>query len=113
MVENIFGILAARFRILYGPIALKPNTIDLVIKCVCCLHNWLIAISTKDYFVTGTVDYEDVDTEKIHPGSWRSTNNELYSARHLSSNNYSNAAAKKREQYAEHFFGEGGNSLVK
>ncbi|XP_066981810.1 uncharacterized protein [Macrobrachium rosenbergii] len=107
VVENSFGILAARFRILYGPINLKTNTIDLVVKSVCYLHSWLIAKSTTNYFGNGTIDQEGLDTGEIHPGSWRSTNSELHSAKHLPSNNYSNEAPKKREQYAEYFTGEG------
>ncbi|XP_066984765.1 uncharacterized protein [Macrobrachium rosenbergii] len=39
VVENAFGILASRFRILQGPIDLKPSTTDLVINCICYLHN--------------------------------------------------------------------------
>lgn len=107
MVENTSGILAARYRILYGPTDLKPNTIDLVNSCICYLHNWLITTSTTHYLITGTVDYEDLDTGEIHPGNWQSTNSENHSTKHLSSNNYSNDAAKKWEQYVDYFTGEG------
>ena len=107
VVENAFGILASRFRILHGPIDLKPSTTDLVIKCVCYLHNWLITTANINYFANGTLDYEDLDTGIIHPGSWRNTNEIFPSARNLSSNNYSSDAAKKREKYADYFMDKG------
>ncbi|XP_056647448.1 uncharacterized protein LOC130452155 [Diorhabda sublineata] len=39
--ENAFGILVAKFRVFERPIALSPETVDLVVKSSCALHNWL------------------------------------------------------------------------
>lgn len=43
VVERAFGLLAQRFRIFRGTIALEPDKCDLVVKAACVLHNWLNA----------------------------------------------------------------------
>ena len=40
-VENAFGIMASRFRVLLNPIALGPKKVDCVIIACCTLHNML------------------------------------------------------------------------
>ena len=40
-VENVFGILAARFRLYHRKINLDPDNINLVIQATCVLHNYL------------------------------------------------------------------------
>ncbi|XP_069688218.1 uncharacterized protein [Periplaneta americana] len=40
-VENAFGILSQTFRVFFQPIAIKPQTTDLMITACCCLHNML------------------------------------------------------------------------
>lgn len=37
--ENAFGIMASSFRIFFTPIAVKPETVDLVVTAACILHN--------------------------------------------------------------------------
>ncbi|XP_008189418.1 uncharacterized protein LOC103311551 [Acyrthosiphon pisum] len=37
--ENAFGLLSQIFRVFYTPIAIKPETCDLLITATCCLHN--------------------------------------------------------------------------
>lgn len=41
-VECAFGIMAAKFRILWKPIETSPDLADKIIKCVCILHNMII-----------------------------------------------------------------------
>ncbi|CAK1604032.1 unnamed protein product [Parnassius mnemosyne] len=40
-VENAFGILRARFRVLQGPLQVQPNMADKIVLAACCLHNFL------------------------------------------------------------------------
>lgn len=41
IVENAFGILAARWRVFHSKIAVTPELCEDVIKATCCLHNML------------------------------------------------------------------------
>ena len=42
VIENAFGIAAARFRILHRPIIAKVSTVKSVTKAITALHNFLI-----------------------------------------------------------------------
>lgn len=41
IVENAFGILAARWRIYHRKIEQRPRTVDEIVKATCVLHNFL------------------------------------------------------------------------
>ncbi len=41
VVESAFGILAARWRVLYTRINMKPERVDSVVLAACILHNLL------------------------------------------------------------------------
>jgi len=76
VVENAFGILAARFRCLLRPLDMRPEkAIKVVIAC-CCLHNIL---RTQQYGPdpTALVDQEDPNTHQVIPGPWRTETNML------------------------------------
>ena len=42
VVECTFGILAARWRVLYTRITMKPEHADTIVMAVCILHNYLL-----------------------------------------------------------------------
>ena len=60
-MEQVFGILAQRFRIFYTNIAIKKNTVIQVVKAACVLHNILLdQYQDVNNFVIqdGDVNYE-------------------------------------------------------
>lgn len=73
VVENAFGLLVARFRILQRPINLVPAKADMVVLACCALHNFLRKHDTarSTYSASGSVDVEDEDTGYVRPGTWR------------------------------------------
>ena len=52
IVENAFGILAARWRIYHSKIAVKPQTVNEIVKASCVLHNMLQAPSILEEAAT-------------------------------------------------------------
>lgn len=56
VVENAFGILAARFGVFQKPIHLEPQKATTVSMVCCYLHNFLAKESQQSYFSTGTAE---------------------------------------------------------
>jgi len=63
VVENSFGILTNRFRILRGQMQLQPDTACLVVLACCALHNFLRSNSCAN------AEYEDDSSEDKVQGS--------------------------------------------
>lgn len=63
VVENAFGILAARFRIFHTAINLKPENIDNVVLCCCVLHNFLRRNCSSNYIQESDINDEDQSHE--------------------------------------------------
>lgn len=66
-MENAFGIMSARWRILLRTINLLPENVDYVIKSCCVLHNFLLVQSEHP------AAYADQDDNMGNPtaGGWR------------------------------------------
>jgi len=75
IVENSFGILANRFRVLSSPIYLPVNTVQIVTLACCALHNYLS--HENGAYLLGVIDNEDIENYKIIPGRWRNDNAQL------------------------------------
>ncbi|XP_068119739.1 putative nuclease HARBI1 [Hyperolius riggenbachi] len=107
VVENAFGILANRFRVLHTAISLRLDKIDIVVYACCVLHNYLRRQHGGTYLPTQAVDYEDLQTGEIVPGEWRSypavlTNLQICVPRNITCN-----AKQNREKYLHYFNGVG------
>lgn len=69
VVENAFGILAARFRIFFTAIPLPPERVQKLVVACCCLHN---LFRRQQGRVNGAalVDRED-ENGRLVEGQWR------------------------------------------
>ncbi|XP_049293627.1 putative nuclease HARBI1 isoform X3 [Anopheles funestus] len=68
VIENVFGILSSRFRVLVGPIQLEPEFARLVVLTTVYLHNFLRSRQPTEY-----MDLESNSTSVI--GSTSSSSN--------------------------------------
>jgi len=67
VVENAFGILAARFRVFHRTLDQRPDTVDRIVKATCVLHNML----QKDNVISPALFpdlQEDVDDDSLAAG---------------------------------------------
>lgn len=104
VVENAFGILASRFRIFNTPIPLNVNTVEILVKTACSLHNWLRQTSPRTYFPSGSVDDEDLNTGVVAPGAWQDMPSLMLPIDCLySSNNYGRTGEEVRQWYMHQF----------
>ncbi|GAU99242.1 hypothetical protein RvY_10274-1 [Ramazzottius varieornatus] len=105
VVENAFGILAAKWEIFRGPIALEPQQVIYLTLACCALQNFLITENAKagDNYISPTlVDSEAADGTFL-PGSWRKTMPASMIFLRVSGNRAGRAAIKTREDSSEHF----------
>ena len=108
VVENAFGILSSKFRVLRAPIALKTASVRCVVLAAICLHNFLrdrqVAVRSMD----DSVDMEDLQSGQLHEGRWR-LNHRQDGLRNLKpqSGRVAVDAKQLREQLANYFINEG------
>lgn len=105
IIENVFGILVSRFRVLEKPILTNLKTVDAIVCACCALHNWLRKKSNS-YITATCVDRED-EQGNIQPGSWRSQINALQSIGNQGSNHSAEIAREKRDVLKNMFNNEG------
>lgn len=110
VVENAFGLIANRFRILLTSINVNPYDINYIVLAICALHNFLMKNSSS-YIKPTCFDNENFETHEIEPGTWRQeTNNinEIIASLQTNSIKNSSAIAKiNRDQYLNFFNGKG------
>ncbi|XP_065571966.1 uncharacterized protein LOC136034610 isoform X1 [Artemia franciscana] len=108
VVENTFGILASRFRVLKSTMMGKLETIDHIVKAVCVLHNFLMVTNAQNgnsYFTPVLVDREA--SGQIIPGSWRRQSIPVLPSGNISGNFSGRDALKIREAFKDYFCGVG------
>lgn len=106
VVENTFGILAARFRIFERPIPIALSSAEQLVKTACALHNWLRKTSTPadPYIQAEMLSVEDWTRGRVNPGTVAdSPRCGLRDLPRRSSTNHPRAAAAVRQNYAESF----------
>lgn len=105
VVENAFGILANRFRVLRNAILVEPAKAVKIVNAACALHNFLLSTSSRRLYVPP--GYADSDQ---HTGEWRlegSTPNLISLQVEQSARAFSNNAKDVRTEFEEYFIGEG------
>lgn len=109
IVENGFGILAARFRVFEKPIPYSPEKVVKIIKACCALHNWLRQTKLQNKQYEYTADNENFDAGIIIPGNWRNEphSHGLQPLPTSLSNRSSQRSTDLRESYASYFVGAG------
>lgn len=106
VVENVFGILASRFRIFLQPIAINIERIDSIILACCALHNFLRKMSTANYITESSVDHEDLNAATVVPGEWRQIAN-LPNLERTRATNVSLSVKNVRDAYKQFYNGPG------
>lgn len=76
VIENTFGILAARWRIFHQLVTCWPDNVEKIVKAAVVLHNYLKktdVLSTPEnrYMPPHMLDYVDKETGVIREGNWR------------------------------------------
>lgn len=102
LIENTFGILSNRWRVLRNDIYCSPENVDKIVLATVTLHNFLMLQKDNQYFSDDLVDQE-VDNEII-PGRWREEQESLNSTRIYRSNRASQEAFIIRDRLCEFLF---------
>ena len=105
VIENSFGVLAARWRIFRRPIIAKPDNVVVYTKASIALHNFLRTTESSVYCPPGFIDSEDADGNVIC-GSWREeqgSSGGLSPVSQAGSNHHSRIAAMTRDNFCTYF----------
>lgn len=101
VVENVFEIAAARFRILRRSIDVSVDRTIKIVLAICALHNFLV---TRNNVLSVEVDH-GIDGEIVE-GSWRAAlrqeNNYIDISSHQHGR-FSDNASQIREQFKQYF----------
>ncbi|XP_011202945.2 uncharacterized protein LOC105225956 [Bactrocera dorsalis] len=98
-IENAFGILATRWRVLQTTIHASPENTEKIVLATIIIHNFLMLQNDTDYFTLELVDHT-VDNEEID-GRWRENANFLKTFQLGFSNRSSTQSFELREKLKE------------
>ncbi|XP_017493417.1 PREDICTED: putative nuclease HARBI1 [Rhagoletis zephyria] len=101
-IENAFGILANRWRILHNTIHASPTDVDKIVLATVVLHNFLMLDRNSGYFNENFVDH--IEDGTFTPGTWRQSGSKIRSIRVSQANRSSAEAFASREELTEHIF---------
>ncbi|CAG7821537.1 unnamed protein product, partial [Allacma fusca] len=105
-IENTFGILVARFRILLQTLYMQPEYANDCIKSCIVLHNYVRQHPRSEsyYIPAGFVDYENPENGEIIRGIWRAlVPADLRQVAKQSTNNYCASSAHYRDTLKQYF----------
>ncbi|XP_035228655.1 protein ALP1-like [Stegodyphus dumicola] len=108
IVENAFGILAARFRLFGTTILTSPQKAQYFVLAACCLHNLLRSKkeTTNLYTPEHSLDAEDFENNCIRKGTWNESTSKFISLQR-SARNGSQEAKDVRDRFCNYFNGIG------
>lgn len=99
VIENSFGILVTKWRVLRRSLCCSPANAEVIVKALICLHNFLL---TKEGGIGGRYcPYGLLDNEVngvFQPGTWRNDNtlHNVQELRRIGSNNAGRAVINLR-----------------
>lgn len=105
VIENAFGIMTAKFRVLRSPIHVDAAKTRKITLACCALHNFLITRKSAAYMTQGTLDRFGKQGEQID-GSWRKdlSKDSMYPLQNNRNSSYATNDAKKiREEFEAYF----------
>lgn len=105
IVENVFGVAAARFRVLHTEISFTPLVTSRIVLTIATLHNILRQVNGAAYIPPGMCDGED-NGFCLQPGAWRIQDvhtNHLTNLPSTQSRNAANYAKSMRDTLADYF----------
>ena len=106
VVENVFGLIAARFRILHTPINVAVEKVCCFIMAICVLHNFLKR-KARSYVGGNAFDSVTATSHEInYNAEWRQNEVELVGLRTVRQSTYS-SAKRNRDKCVNYFNGEG------
>ena len=106
VVENAFGILSHRFRVLMKPMLLRPDNAVVVTMACCVLHN--LIRKTRPQCIYSLADREDPTTHRVIPGEWRQQPRTLTALENLRGNNMTKAAKAQRAYLMQYYSSDAG-----
>jgi hypothetical protein len=108
VIENAFGILAARWRIFLQPIVASVEHVKAYTKAAICLHNFLKRQDNERVYCPPNLVDHYVNDQLIH-GAWREEagNNQMQDISRVASNMFARDAYETRQQFMEYFNNEG------
>lgn len=96
VIENAFGIMTARWRILLSPLQMQPSSAESIVKATVLLHNFL-KLNDGSYCPPEYVDRYEGDN--VLNGLWRQEiSTPLRGTGRLMSNNATRSAFMLRDQ---------------
>lgn len=105
MIENTFGIVAAKWRIFRVPIKANVDMADDIVSACVCLHNWLRNMKCNQYFNSSLVDREINGV--VHEGSWRTCCTNFSNLPRIQNQNTYKEAKETRNKLLQYFITDG------
>jgi hypothetical protein len=103
VVENAFGIVSTRFRVLLSTIKLRdPEKIEKIVLACCALHNFLNYGKDHSYIGKGALDLEGYNGN-FRVGSWRNEVSNDYNLRNQKGNHTALFYRKVRDNLKNYF----------
>ncbi|XP_071051202.1 uncharacterized protein [Onthophagus taurus] len=106
-VENAFGILCQRWRILRGTIAASTEMVEQIVQATVVLHNYLRKYRNGGYYCSPGYGDQIGANGEIIEGQWRSESFPLEGVQRLGSNNSSRKCMENRNLLCQYFNNEG------
>jgi DDE superfamily endonuclease len=105
VIENVFGIMSSRFRVLRKPIHLDAEKTKKVTLACCVLHNYLLTTNKAKYAPVNAFDQYDASGNLISPGEWRADGMAMFSLE--TSRSQLDDAKDIRKEFTAYFADEG------